>query len=130
MKTEQTSNYSIFDNGMSFDGMISSKGKLIIKGAITGIITGEDIIISQGGAVSAKISVDNITIGGDFKGEIKAFKKIILLSTGCCSGKITCQDLIVEAGGNLYADVTTVLNPKDNNYELIHEENSQIEAGT
>ena len=47
-----------------------------------------------------------MTIGGTFEGEIRALKKLILLSTGKCTGKVVCKDLVVEIGAILNAQVT------------------------
>ena len=60
--------------------------------------------------------VGSMTIGGIFKGEIKALKELIILSTGKCSGKIVCKNLVVEAGGFLNARVTCLV-PENSNSE-------------
>jgi cytoskeletal protein CcmA (bactofilin family) len=50
-----------------------------------------------------------MTIGGTFEGEVRALKKLILLSTGKCTGKIVCKELVIETGGILNAHVTCLL---------------------
>lgn len=91
---------------MKIEGSISSTGKLIIKGQVTGAIEGDVVIIAEDGQVnSSSTKVSSLTIGGNFQGEVDASKELIILSTGTCAGRVQCQDLIVENGGVLNADV-------------------------
>ena len=108
MRNKNSKNLSIFDKDLKIEGSISSKGKLIIKGQVTGTIEGDVIIIAKDGRVnSSETNVSSITIGGEFQGEITASKELIILSTGTCTGKVECnKDLIVENGGILNAEVT------------------------
>jgi len=100
-------NLSIIDNELKIEGFISSTGKLIIKGEVTGTIKGDVVIIAEDGCVdSSAMQVSRITIGGSFKGEITASKELIILATGTCSGKVQCRDIIIEKGGILNAEVS------------------------
>ncbi|WDP88951.1 MAG: polymer-forming cytoskeletal protein [Desulfobacter sp.] len=100
-------NLSIIDKELKIDGSISSTGKLIIKGQVTGTIDGDVVIIAEDGIVhSSATKVSSLTIGGSFQGEVEASKELVILSTGTCAGKVVCQDLIVENGGVLNADVS------------------------
>lgn len=100
-------NLSIIDRELKIEGSISSSGKLIIKGQVTGTIDGDVVIIAEDGQVnSSATKVSSITIGGNFTGEVSASKELIILSTGTCAGKVECQDLIVENGGVLNAEVS------------------------
>jgi cytoskeletal protein CcmA (bactofilin family) len=104
---KNTKNLSIIDQELSIDGSISSSGKLIIRGRVTGTIDGDVVIIAKDGQVnSSATTVSSITIGGNFQGELTASKELIILSTGNCAGKVECQDLIVENGGILNAEVS------------------------
>ena len=101
------SNLSIIDRDLKIEGPISSRGKLIIKGQITGSIEGDEVIIAEEGRVSSSSTkVASITIGGKFQGEISASRELVILKTGNCTGKVECKDLIVENGGVLNAEVT------------------------
>jgi cytoskeletal protein CcmA (bactofilin family) len=100
-------NLSIIDKELKIDGSISSTGKLIIKGQVTGTIDGDIVIIAEDGVVnSSSTKVSSLTIGGNFKGDVAASKELIILATGICAGKVECQDLIVENGGILNAEVS------------------------
>ena len=103
---DKSKSISIIDRGLRINGTVSSTGRLIIKGNVKGTLEGETVIISQEGVVQADTKVKSITVGGTFKGEIRASQELIILSTGNCSGKIVCKDLIVEAGGMLNAEIT------------------------
>ena len=107
MAKKDRKNLSIIDKELKIDGSISSTGKLIIKGQVTGTIEGDVVIIAEDGLVqSSATKVSSLTIGGSFQGEVTASKELIILSTGTCAGKVVCQDLIVENGGILNADVS------------------------
>lgn len=107
MGKKDRKNLSIIDKELKIEGSISSTGKLIIKGKVTGTIDGDVVIIAEDGIVnSSATKVASLTIGGNFQGEVHASKELIILSTGTCAGKVQCQDLIVENGGVLNADVS------------------------
>ncbi len=107
MGKKDRKNLSIIDKELKIDGSISSTGKLIIKGQVTGTIDGDVVIIAEDGIVnSSATKVSSLTIGGNFQGEVSASKELIILATGTCAGKVECQDLIVENGGILNADVS------------------------
>ncbi len=107
MGGKKRQNLSIIDKEVKIDGSISSTGKLIIKGQVTGTIDGDVVIIAEGGFVnSSATKVSSITIGGNFQGEVSASKELIILAMGTCAGKVECQDLIVENGGVLNAEVS------------------------
>ena len=107
MGKKDRKNLSIIDKELKIEGSISSTGKLIIKGQVTGTIDGDIVIIAEDGIVnSSATKVSSLTIGGNFQGEVSASKELIILATGTCAGKVECQDLIVENGGILNADVS------------------------
>jgi len=99
----KSNDFSIIDKGLAVEGMISSKGKLIIRGTVKGTLVGETVIISKEGAVFADTKADSMTIGGTFEGEIRVSRDLIILSTGSCSGKVIYKDLVVEPKGILNA---------------------------
>ena len=100
-------NLSIIDKEMKIEGSISSSGKLIVKGQVTGTIKGDVVIIAEGGRVeSTATEVSSLTIGGNFQGDMTASKELIILASGRCAGKVEYKDLIVENGGILNAEVS------------------------
>ncbi|MCK5163968.1 MAG: polymer-forming cytoskeletal protein [Desulfobacula sp.] len=135
MGKKNSKNLSIIDRELKIEGSISSSGKLIIKGQVTGTIEGDVVIIAEDGRVnSSATKVSSITIGGKFQGEVTASKELIILATGTCAGKVECKDLIVENGGILNAEVSCktsskLSGPKDSNAFSSHKlkQGKQIE---
>lgn len=108
---------SIIDKDLTIDGTVSSTGRLIVKGILKGTVIGKNVVIAEEGSVYANVKVASMTIGGTFEGEIRALKKLILLSTGKCTGKVVCKDLVIETGAILNAQVTC-LSGKDNSIDI------------
>ncbi|MDY0131446.1 MAG: polymer-forming cytoskeletal protein [Desulforegulaceae bacterium] len=102
----KTKNLSIIDNDLRVEGDLSSEGKLVIKGVVKGTIAGESIIIAEEGQVYSDMEVNDVTIGGVYEGNVKAKGKVVVLSSGKCTGTVTCNDLIVESGGIINAEIT------------------------
>ena len=102
---QDSKNLSIIDRDLIVDGKISSKGSLVIRGKVTGSLTGENIIIAEEGHVSAETEVASLTVGGTFEGQVRASKELIIQSTGNFKGTVHCGSLTVESGGLLNAEV-------------------------
>jgi cytoskeletal protein CcmA (bactofilin family) len=98
--------FSIIDKGMTVDGSLAGKGNLVVKGMVKGTLTGESVVISEEGQVSADTKVETMTVGGRFEGRAETSGQLVILSTGRCTGEIVCADLVVEAGGRLDARAT------------------------
>lgn len=103
---DKSKNFSIIDKGLTVEGTVSCKGQLVIKGTVKGTLDGEIIIIAEDGAAYTDSKVASMTIGGIFEGKVAASEKLIILSTGKCSGTVICKNLVVEAGGILNAEVS------------------------
>jgi len=102
----KTETFSVLDIGLTMEGTLSCKGKMVIKGTVKGTLVGETVIIGQEGEVFADMQVGSLTIGGKFVGNIRAMEQLVILSTGNCEGKVMCKDLVIEPGGILNAEVT------------------------
>lgn len=113
--------FSIIDKELTIDGTVSTTGRLIVKGILKGTIIGKNVVIAEEGSVYANAKVASMTIGGTFEGEIRAMKKLILLSTGKCTGKVVCKDLVIETGAILNAQVTC-LSDKDTGIDIQNKE--------
>lgn len=104
----KSNNFSIIDKGLTVDGTVSCKGKLVIKGTVKGNLDGETVIVAKEGAAYSDAKVNSMTVGGKFEGKLRALDELIILSTGNFSGKVVCKDLVVEAGGILNAEVSCI----------------------
>ena len=114
---KMSEDFSIIDKELTIDGTVSTTGRLIVKGILKGKVIGKNVVIAEEGSVYANVKVASMTIGGTFEGEIRALKKLILLSTGKCTGKVVCKDLVIETGGILNAQVTC-LSGKDTDIDI------------
>ncbi len=104
----RSKNLSIIDRDLEMDGTITSKGCLVVRGCLRGILRGEEVVIAEEGSIHGEARVASMTIGGVFEGDVRAGEALIILSTGSCSGTVTCKDLIIESGGLLNAAVTSL----------------------
>jgi len=103
---EESKHFSIIDEGFDVEGTVSGKGRLVIKGHVKGIVSGQQVVIAEEGDVQADVKVEELTIGGNYQGSIEARGTVTILASGQCAGQVSCRDLIVEAGGKLDASVT------------------------
>lgn len=104
MKGDQKK-FSIIDEGFTVEGTVVGKGRLVIKGTVKGVLSGNSVVIAEEGAVYADVHAAEMTIGGLFDGQVEVQNTLTILATGKCSGQVKCHDLIVEAGGILNASV-------------------------
>lgn len=105
MKDDQKK-FSIIDKGFTVEGTVAGNGRLVIKGVVKGTVTGDSVVIAEEGTVAAEARCSDMTIGGNFDGQVEVNNALVVLSTGRCSGQVVCKDLVVEAGGRLNAAVT------------------------
>lgn len=97
--------FSIIDEGVIVDGSLVGKGNLVVKGRVKGTLTGDSVVISEAGRVTADTKVRTMTVGGCFEGRAETSGQLLILASGQCVGEIVCGDLVVEAGGRLDARV-------------------------
>ncbi len=99
-------NISIINKGLTINGTVACKGRLIINGTVKGTVVGETVVIGQEGAVYTDTTkAAYVEIGGIFEGEVRASKDLVIKSTGKCSGKVVYKKIVVEAGAVLNAAV-------------------------
>ncbi len=97
---------SIVEKGLTIDGSVSFKGQLIINGTVKGTLVGDHIVITEEGVVEAETRASFITIGGIFRGRLTLSGKLVILSTGTCSGNIVCREMELEPGGVLNGEIS------------------------
>lgn len=96
---------SIIDKGLKIKGDFFYKGRLVVNGTVEGRITGENLVIAEGGVVSANVNVHSASVGGKFEGELTASNEVVIMPTGICTGRFLCKSLVVEAGGQINGDI-------------------------
>jgi cytoskeletal protein CcmA (bactofilin family) len=96
---------SIIDENTKIDGIVSIKGKIIINGFFSGVLTAKTIMIAPKSNVNGEIKASDITVAGNFEGSLTAFNKLSILSNGVCYGKLICNKIFIEHGANLDAEI-------------------------
>ncbi len=110
---EQDSKQKLFSNPMksvettlisasvSLEGSIEAEGTLIVEGSVRGTIKCTSLEILENGRVEANIEGENVTVSGEFEGEMICSRKLSILRTGKVLGGITYSTLSIESGGLL-----------------------------
>ena len=83
----------------NFKGSLSGTGHSIILGSVEGDcdLSGT-LVVGEGGVWTGNITVDNIVIAGEVKGNIKAKKKIDIVSTAKIRGSLTSPFIAIAEG--------------------------------
>jgi len=98
---------SIIGDGTRFRGDLDLKGLLRIDGDFEGNIrTDGRVLVGKGGRARCLINADTVVVGGIVKGDVKAARKIVLLSTCIMIGNIRAPQIIVEEGVLLHGHCT------------------------
>jgi len=96
---DQTLVNSIIGSGTRFRGDLDLRGLLRIDGDFEGNIeTDGRILVGKKGRARCILEADTVVVGGIVKGNIKATRKVVLLSTCVMIGNINTPELIVEEG--------------------------------
>jgi cytoskeletal protein CcmA (bactofilin family) len=91
--------------GTEFDGKLIMRGAIRIDGEFKGEILGTGtLIIGEGAHVEADLSVDNLLIFGDVKGNCHINEKVEICSTGKLFGNVKTPALIVQEGAMFDGD--------------------------
>ncbi len=98
---DRSKDLSIIDKDLKIEGTIHAKGKLVIGGEVEGTLVGEKIITVEGSRVLGGAKVQEIVIGGEFEGDITAYRSLRILPTGNLLGNVVYNDLTLEPGGRL-----------------------------
>ena len=110
---EQSGNEKLFKNPMksmettlisascSLEGSIEAEGTLIVEGSVRGTIKCTSLEILENGRVEANIEGENVTVAGEFEGDMICSRRLSILRTGKVLGEITYSALSIESGGLL-----------------------------
>ena len=98
MKSVET---TLISASVSLEGSIEAEGTLIVEGSVRGTIKCTSLEILENGRVEANIEGENVTVAGEFEGEMICSRKLSILRTGKVLGGITYSALSIESGGLL-----------------------------
>lgn len=108
-------NISIINNTSKIEGVLYSKGHLIIEGTVEGTILAETVFTETESRVNANIKATSLTIAGFFEGDIEVTDTLKLMKTADVKSQIKCGKLIVDEGGYLNGSVTFISSKSSNN---------------
>ncbi len=87
------------DRDTEMTGDIKFSDSFRIDGTFKGkILSGNTLIVGEGGMVEADVDVANISVNGVVKGTLKASERVEIYSLGRVTGEIITPKLIVEDG--------------------------------
>lgn len=91
--------FSVIDRHSNFDGTFIAKRDLRIEGEVKGIIEcSGTLFIAQGATVNASVEAENITVAGDFTGEVNCRGRLQVMPSGRLRGKVATKSLIINEG--------------------------------
>ena|SRR5690242_19767032 len=90
--------------GTRVSGKLSFKAPARIDGEVDGEISGDDIVISQGAVVTARITASRVSIAGTVSGEIVARERVELLPSARVRCTISTPSLALAEGAKFDGD--------------------------
>lgn len=93
---------SVIGSGLLIEGKIEGEGDIHIAGNFKGDVrVNGDVTVEHGARVSAEISADTVTVGGQVEGNINATTQVKLLQSGQLIGDLKAKSLTVAAGSRM-----------------------------
>jgi len=85
--------------GARVQGTVSVSGTVRVDGFVDGVLEAEkDVIIGQGGLVTASVAAANVTVAGELRGNVKALGRLEIARTGKVLGDVAIASFVVEEG--------------------------------
>lgn len=110
------------DRDTEMTGDIKFNDSFRIDGTFKGkILSGNTLIIGEGGNVEADVDVANISVNGVVKGTLKASERIEIYSLGRVSGEIITPKLIVEDGAFFQGSCQMELKVLESKFKTLEE---------
>ncbi|MBI1993508.1 MAG: polymer-forming cytoskeletal protein [Deltaproteobacteria bacterium] len=93
---------SVIGVGLAIEGKIEGEGDVRIAGNFKGDVRVKgNLIVEAGAHISAEISADTVTVGGQVDGNISASTQVKLLESGQLIGDLKAKSLTVVAGSRM-----------------------------
>jgi cytoskeletal protein CcmA (bactofilin family) len=97
---------SIIAAGMRISGDIASGGVIKIDGRVDGSVIGaRQILLGRGGAIHGNVEADEVVIGGDVVGAVRATHRLELQGTATVNGNIDTKSIVVMEGAQITGHV-------------------------
>lgn len=93
---------SVIGAGLAIEGKIEGEGDIRIAGSFKGDVRVKgNLTVDSGAHISAEISADIVTVGGQVEGNINASTQVKLLESGQLVGDLKAKSLTVAAGSRM-----------------------------
>ncbi len=99
IRTQVSSNQSVFSQDLSVNGNILCSGLMRIEGKVEGSIKGKgEITIAESAEVKADIEAKKVVVLGEVRGNIKALESVEIVASGKVYGDIATDKISIEEG--------------------------------
>lgn len=96
-------------SGTFFTGKLSFQGTVRIDGEFTGEIDSDGILIAgKDSKIEGNLNVGELSLSGNFTGDVVAKKSITIHRGGVLKGKVYCPILVVEDGAILDGNINMI----------------------
>lgn len=92
--------FTQFGSDVVFVGEVTSKGSVIVDGAVQGHVESNRVIVGETGEVLGPVEADDAFVAGQVRGNIKA-RIVTVDSRGKVNGDVTYEELVLERGAKL-----------------------------
>ena len=97
---------TVIARGVKIEGEITVEGNIVIEGEVHGtLVASGDLNVGEEAHLEADIKVENATVAGDIRGNLRVGQKLELLPSSKFSGDLTASILSVGAGSQLNGTV-------------------------
>ena len=100
-----TNNNLVIGEGVTFKGSISTPGKAVINGNVSGELTADDLLIGTKGQVTGMVRAREIDVHGELNEDINCKEHILIHSTGKVTGSLEYSELEIQRGGRFHGDM-------------------------
>ncbi|MFQ5852183.1 MAG: polymer-forming cytoskeletal protein [Candidatus Binatia bacterium] len=103
---QSPSSETLISAGATIEGKIEAPGHVRIGGSLKGeaYVKG-DLRVEPGAHISGEVRAENIIIGGEVEGNIRAAARVELLETAVLIGELKAASMLVAAGSRMRAKV-------------------------
>jgi cytoskeletal protein CcmA (bactofilin family) len=116
MADKKTNNdiIAFLGKGTEFDGKLLLKGSVRVDGVFKGEILGTGtLIIGEGANIEADITIDNLVIFGEVKGNLEIRERVEICSTGKLFGNLRAPSFVVQEGATFDGDCRMGSKPEE-----------------
>lgn len=90
---------TVIDSGASFEGLLTFRGAARVDGHLVGRVVADGcLVIGPRGRVEAEVEVDELVVGGEFRGDACAHRRVELLSSGRVQGTLRAPRFALAEG--------------------------------